>query len=306
VLAAAGAVTTMGAAPASTPVAPSPDRKDRRLNRLALDRDSRAIGSSSIDCWSGASSSFGCGVDRDHGNLERRSELSATKNLLGNPSPFEYPSRSARCVERSCFRLLEAIADTLEPMSIAAIILAAGASRRLGQPKQLLMHGGQTLLGRAIRLASESGAGPVYAVLGAHSERINASIKSSVATIVVNNDWEQGIASSIYAGLRTLDTQALGVLILSCDQPRLTAEHLRTLIEVFIAQPAPAIVASVYAGAHGVPAVFPRALFGDLLALKGDRGAHALMHHPPCPLIAVPFPGGEADIDEPGDLVLLE
>jgi molybdenum cofactor cytidylyltransferase len=205
-----------------------------------------------------------------------------------------------------CFCLLEAIADTLEPMSIAAIILAAGASRRLGRPKQLLMHGGETLLGRAIRLAHEAGAGPVYAVLGAHSERISASIVSNGATIVVNDGWEQGIASSIHAGLRALDTKALGVLILSCDQPRLTAEHLRTLIEALVAQSVPAIVASIYAGAHGVPAVFPRATFGDLLALKGDRGARALMNHPPCPLIAVPFPGGETDIDEPDDLALLE
>jgi molybdenum cofactor cytidylyltransferase len=170
----------------------------------------------------------------------------------------------------------------------------------------LLLHVGETLLGRAIRLANEAGAAPVCVVLGAHAERISALITSSHATAVINGDWEQGIASSIHAGLRALDVNAQGVLILSCDQPRLTAGHLRALIEAFAAQPAPAIVASVYAGAHGVPAVFPGVVFGDLLALNGDKGARALLLHPPCPLIAVPFPGGEEDIDEPGDVAFLE
>jgi CTP:molybdopterin cytidylyltransferase MocA len=192
--------------------------------------------------------------------------------------------------------------------SIPAMVLAAGASRRLGQPKQLLVHQGEFLIERAIRLANEAGASPVIAVLGAQFEIICASIAPNNAILSVNDRWEQGIAGSIHAGLKTLDVvakSARGVLILSCDQPRLTAAHLRALIETFMAQNQPAIVASAYAGIHGVPAVFPRSVFPGLLALKGDKGARALLVKPPCPVIALVFEGGEVDIDQPGDLAQL-
>jgi len=193
--------------------------------------------------------------------------------------------------------------------SVAAIILAAGASRRLGQPKQLLMYGGETLLERTDRLARAANATPVIAVLGADFEVICDSVLLMNSAISINESWEQGIATSIHAGLNTLKVispDAQGALILSCDQPRLSADHLRALIETFRAQSVPTIVASTYAGVTGIPAVFPRDAFPDLLALSGDKGARALLLEPPCPLIAVPFPGGEIDIDRPEDLKHLE
>jgi len=189
--------------------------------------------------------------------------------------------------------------------TVAAIVLAAGASRRLGQPKQLLMYDGETLLGRAIRLASEAGAAPVFAVLGAQHERILQAVKIREAFLVINDRWEQGISTSIHAGLDAVDeaaTNVAGALILACDQPRLTADHLRALIEAFTAQLEPTIVASAYAGVLGIPAVFPRIVFAHLRALSGDKGARALLLRPPCPLITVPFHGGEVDIDQPADL----
>lgn len=193
--------------------------------------------------------------------------------------------------------------------SVAAIILAAGASRRLGQPKQLLMLGGETLLERTDRLARAAGAAPVIAVLGANFEIICDSVILMNTALSINDRWEQGIATSIHAGLGTLevissDTQ--GALILSCDQPRLSADHLRALIETFMAQSEPTIVASTYAEVIGIPAVFPREAFPDLLALRGDKGARALLLEPPFPLIAMSFPGGEIDIDRPEDLKQLE
>ena len=194
-------------------------------------------------------------------------------------------------------------------MPVAAIVLAAGASRRLGRPKQLLLHGGQTLLERALRLVREAGASPLLVVLGAHLDLIRASIQLNDALPVVNGQWKQGIASSIHAGLHALDAsapEASAALLVACDQPRLTASHLRALIETFSAQAAPAIVASSYAGILGVPAVFPRAVFPHLLALGGDQGARALLASPPCPLIAIEFAGGEVDIDLPADLTQLE
>jgi len=194
-------------------------------------------------------------------------------------------------------------------MPVAAILLAAGASRRLGRPKQLLAYGGETLLERAIRLAVEAGAAPVFAVLGAHFERVSVVVSAGPGVAVFNGEWETGIASSIHAGLHALDgiaPDAAGVLILGCDQPRLTAEHLRALIGAFAAQTEPAIVASAYAGVHGVPAVFPRSVFEQLRALRGDRGARALLAEAPYPVIALPFEGGEVDIDRPEDLARLE
>jgi molybdenum cofactor cytidylyltransferase len=194
-------------------------------------------------------------------------------------------------------------------LSIPAVILAAGASRRLGQPKQLVALGDEVLIEHAIRLAMEAGATPIIAVLGAHFDLIRSSSSLKDAIEVFNAQWEQGIASSIHAGIHSLDEfaqTAAGVLVLGCDQPRLTAAHLRALIETFAAQSEPMIVASTYAGVQGVPAVFPRCVFNELLALQGDRGARALLVRPPRPLIALPFEGGEVDIDEPGDLAQLD
>ncbi|HEY1985759.1 MAG TPA: nucleotidyltransferase family protein [Terracidiphilus sp.] len=193
-------------------------------------------------------------------------------------------------------------------MSVAAIILAAGASRRLGQPKQLLLYRGETLLSRAIRLALEAGASPVFAVIGANSETVKASIPSA-AVAVVNNQWEQGIASSIHAGLHELNGTVPGIsgaLLMGCDQPRLSACHLHLQLDTFNAREQPAIVASTYAGVNGIPAVFPRAAFPDLLALRGDRGARALIAKPPCPVVFVALEGGEIDIDLPKDVAELE
>jgi CTP:molybdopterin cytidylyltransferase MocA len=193
--------------------------------------------------------------------------------------------------------------------SIPAIVLAAGASRRLGQPKQLLKLDGETLIERAVRLANEAGAAPVISVLGAHYELIREAIALEGAIHVVNNAWEHGIASSIRAGVEALETvarEASGVLILSCDQPRLTAGHLQALIQTFSAQAVPAILASAYGGVHGVPAVFPRAAFGSLLALRGDHGARSLLVEPQWAVIVLPFEGGEVDIDQPSDLADLK
>ena len=195
------------------------------------------------------------------------------------------------------------------PMTVAAIILAAGASRRLGQPKQLLIFGGETMIDRAIRLANESGASPVMAVLGAHRELICETALMRNATPIVNRAWDQGISTSIQAGLAALEEsapQTLGALILACDQPQLSAGHLCAMLELFRAQSEPAIVASAYQGILGIPAVFPRKVFDDLRALRGDQGARLLLMQPPCPLVALPFPGGEIDIDFPDDIAHLK
>ncbi len=185
-----------------------------------------------------------------------------------------------------------------------AIILAAGASRRLGRAKQLVRADGETLLGRTIRVALESGAGPVFVVLGANAGLIAAEVDLSGVQGVTNAEWETGIASSIVTGLLAVQAccaEARAVMLLVCDQPRLGAEHLRALMQA-AREDAEAIVASAYGGVAGIPAIFPGGQFGELMALRGDAGARFLLRRPSCPLITVEFAGGERDIDTLEDL----
>jgi molybdenum cofactor cytidylyltransferase len=194
-------------------------------------------------------------------------------------------------------------------MPVVAIILAAGPSSRLGQPKQLVEFGGESLLGRALRLAKMAGLSPVLVVLGANFAPICASISFEGAIPVLNDKWEQGMSSSIHVGLSEADVrapEASGALIMTCDQPRLSAEHLRALLDAFNAQAGPSIVASSYAGTNGIPAVFPRDVFSKLYALRGDKGARALLTKPPCSVFALRFEGGDVDIDLPSDLAHLK
>jgi molybdenum cofactor cytidylyltransferase len=190
-------------------------------------------------------------------------------------------------------------------MAIPAIILAAGASRRLGQPKQLVSLAHETLLGRTVRMARDAGADPVLVVLGAHRDEIVSRVDLKGIHSIFNSDWEQGIASSIHAGivaLRKRVPDAIAVMLLVCDQPRLTVEHLRGLIDIFDGQPRQVIVASAYAGIAGIPAIFPACEFAALLELRGDEGARRLLRAPQCPLVTVSFADGDIDVDTPEDL----
>lgn len=177
--------------------------------------------------------------------------------------------------------------------SVAAIVLAAGASRRLGEPKQLVRLGTETLLERAVRTALEAGLNPLVAVLPP-----NLPIEPAPPGIipVINHEAAQGMASSIGAGLRALPTDiptVSGAVILACDQPSITPQHLREL-----ALGGPNLVASAYSGRKGIPAYFPRSAFDALLALRGDVGARDLLAH----ARSIPLPGGELDVDTVQDL----
>ena len=192
-------------------------------------------------------------------------------------------------------------------MSVAAIILAAGGSRRLGQPKQLLQVHGETLIALTARIAREAGAVPVFVVLGAEAEKIRAVLSASDVVLVENTQWQSGLSSSVRAGVEAVEAQsatAQGVLMMNCDQPRLNADHLRELIAAFCASANKCVVSS-YAGVQGVPAVLPRDLFGELKLLTGDKGAKSLFSAHLQSIAAVPFEGGEVDIDTPDDLAHL-
>ena len=188
-------------------------------------------------------------------------------------------------------------------MSIPAVILAAGASSRLGRPKQLVLLQGETLLQRTVKAALDAGCGPVRVVLGAAWEESKKNIQDLPVELLFNGGWQEGMASSIRLGLEALPPDAEAVLLLVCDQPALDAKRLRGLLDAHRLAPE-ALVACAYGGTRGIPALFPRRLFPGLLALQGDRGAKGLLQGPDVHL--VPFPGGEADVDTPEDLARLD
>ena len=117
-----------------------------------------------------------------------------------------------------------------------AVVLAAGASVRLGEPKQLVTIAGETLLERAVRAAREAGCSPVVVVLGADAERIAEQCDLSDAVVVVNDAWSEGMASSIRVGVGALQ-DADGVVLMTCDQPAVSAAHLRALLQAFMDDP---------------------------------------------------------------------
>ncbi len=195
-----------------------------------------------------------------------------------------------------------------ETPGIGAILLAAGASARLGQPKQLLRWQGQSLLRRAATTALEAGLSPVVVVVGSGSETMTPELNGLGVTIAVNPDWEIGMGSSLRTGLRKLTEIAFpdGVIVLLCDQPLVTSAHLRTLVTQYATAPRPAAVAAVaseYAdGVLGPPTLLAAALFPALLALEGAHGARVVIQKlPPESVLRVSFPEGAADIDTVAD-----
>ncbi|MGC2300841.1 MAG: nucleotidyltransferase family protein [Acidobacteriaceae bacterium] len=194
----------------------------------------------------------------------------------------------------------------------AAVLLAAGASTRLGQPKQLVRVDGESLLRRTARLAIEAGCSPTLVVLGFDAEPMRGELDGLAVDVVVNQNWQEGMGASLRAGmeaLRTVDPQPQAALILVCDQPRLTASHLNTLLtrhKTISTTSDIAITASIYARRAGVPAIFAAKLFPDLRSSQGDRGAKDLIHAHAAQVLGVPWPNGEIDIDLPGDLITIE
>jgi molybdenum cofactor cytidylyltransferase len=187
--------------------------------------------------------------------------------------------------------------------NVGAVILAAGGSSRLGQPKQLLIFRGETLVGRAVRAAEEARCAPVVVVVGESSNAIRDELRGTSAVAVENPHWQRGLGTSIHRGLEHLIESASAidaVILLACDQPLVAASTIAALSAEWDKTGKP-IVASSYADTLGVPALFDRSCFDDLLALPDDSGAKSLIAARPNDIAAIPFEKGAIDIDTPSD-----
>jgi len=189
-------------------------------------------------------------------------------------------------------------------LNVYAIILAAGASSRLGSPKQLLNWQSKPLLEHAITHARTVFDERVIVVLGANADLIQNRIPLNGITPVINPNWQEGMAASIRSGIETLPPTATAALIMLCDQPLITATHLAMLIEAWKIAPIQ-IVASQYHKTTGVPALFPSEFFGQLLALKGEKGAKSILAQFDERIVKIAMPEAELDIDKPEDIELL-
>lgn len=183
------------------------------------------------------------------------------------------------------------------------IILAAGESKRLGSPKQLLSFEGTTLLALAAKTAAESGLYPVVVVLGANAEKIKVGLNIQRLNLVINHVWQEGMASSIRKGLTSmmeLFPQVDGVVVLVCDQPHLDQTVIQALIEAQRDAGLPVAAAS-YGGKLGTPALFHKKLFTDLMSLSGDTGARKMLERNRENVVEVEFEMGIVDIDTQED-----
>ena len=184
-----------------------------------------------------------------------------------------------------------------------AVILAAGASTRMGTPKQLLVLDGKPLIVRAVEAALASAAWPIVVVLGAHAERIRPVLARLPVLITENPAWSEGMAASIRAGVTTLRqfSRALdAALIALCDQPAFSADTIAQLVATQRAS-GRSIVAARYGGRHGAPALFLREHFPTLTALTGEEGARALLNGEPGQVAPVDLPELALDLDTPED-----
>ncbi|HAX79540.1 MAG TPA: 4-diphosphocytidyl-2C-methyl-D-erythritol synthase [Cyanobacteria bacterium UBA11372] len=192
--------------------------------------------------------------------------------------------------------------------TVATIILAAGASTRMGTPKQLLPYRGTTLLRHVVEQAIASVCQPIIVVLGANAEKIYPSLNQLPIQIVENLNWNQGIGTSIKTGIESLSHlhEKIEAIILTLgDQPFISTQIINRLVEAYHTTGQP-IIASEYAETCGVPALFDRTIFAELITLKQTEGAKKIIKKHHHQTFSLPFPQGAIDIDTPQDYQQLQ
>lgn len=194
--------------------------------------------------------------------------------------------------------------NSIEKSPLGLILLAAGESKRFdGFPKQLLRFQGKSLLRHAAETALNSSADLVCVVLGANAEKVKTEIEDLPLAICVNEKPDGGMASSLKKGLKNLleiepELKAAGVML--ADQPLINAENLQHLIDIYQSDKH-LIAASEYDGTIGVPAIFSRAFFDEILALEPSAGAKNIILQHLAVVRKIPLPEAAFDIDTPSD-----
>ncbi|MFI2779584.1 nucleotidyltransferase family protein [Streptomyces sp. ALB3] len=201
------------------------------------------------------------------------------------------------------------MADTRRTPVIAGLLLAAGGGRRLGgRPKALLEHRGRPLVEHAVRALRDGGCGPVHVVLGAAAEEVRALADLAACTVTANPAWEQGMGSSLRAGLDGLaGTDADAALVLLVDQPGIGAEAVTRVRSAYRSRDA--LVAAAYDGQRGHPVLFGAGRWADISsAAVGDQGARAYLraHGDAITLVECSDVAQAYDIDVAEDLTRLE
>ncbi|MBM4221944.1 MAG: nucleotidyltransferase family protein [Gammaproteobacteria bacterium] len=187
---------------------------------------------------------------------------------------------------------------------LAGLVLAAGASLRFGSPKPLALFRGVPLVRHAAGLLNAICPAGVFVVAGTTESAVRELVTPDGVQVVANPDWAGGMAGSLACGIRALPVSADAVLVMPCDLPAVTAEDLARLVSAW--RGAPGLPAAAEFDAHPAPpAIFPRTAWSQLLALRGDQGARALLEGMP-QRTAVPMPSAALDADTPAELARLE
>lgn len=179
---------------------------------------------------------------------------------------------------------------------LSILIPAAGASKRLGQAKQLIRYKTGTLIQYAVKTASSIVPREIIVVTGAHANTVKNSVQDTAVRWVHNPHWSTGIGSSIATGAAHISPESIGVMILLCDQWRLQTPDLRLLSETWLSQPERIVCAQVE-GQHMPPVIFPAAFISRLKALHGDTGARSIYKENPGILTALPMHNAGFDLD---------
>jgi len=188
--------------------------------------------------------------------------------------------------------------------NVHVLVLAAGASTRLGQPKQLVQIGGRPALHIALSNAVAVAGNAITVVVGSNARELTYLLSHSPASSIVNRQWEEGIASSLRCGLSVVPASADAVMIVLGDQVCVTSDDLKRLLAAWQKQEND-IAAATYDRHVGVPAIFPRWCFSELAQLRGDEGARKILQRNPDRLVRVPMSNAGFDLDTPEDLAAL-
>lgn len=197
-------------------------------------------------------------------------------------------------------------------MNWAGVLLAAGASERLGQPKQMIQYKGQPLLLRTLQVLAAMKPETLIVVTGAATDAITNLLDGQACKAVYNPNWRNGMGTSLAAAARHLqleERRAQGVLVMLCDQWKIDVADIRKLLDTWAPGPEQLVV-STWTGKsgpiQGPPAIFPSDCIGELARLEGDEGARPIVRRHRSRLVRVDMPHAAADLDTPADLVTFQ